>query len=51
VERRKYNEAVRSYNAYIRKFPQLLYSGAFGFEKKPYFEAQEGAEEAPKVEF
>lgn len=51
VERRKFNEDVMAYNAYIRKFPQLIYSGWFGFEKKAYFEADQGASTAPKVEF
>lgn len=51
VERRKFNEVTQSYNAYIRKFPQLIYSGWFGFDKKNYFEAQQGAEKAPEVQF
>lgn len=51
VERRKFNETVQDYNAYIRKFPQVIYAGWFGFEKKGYFEADAGAEKAPKVEF
>ncbi len=51
VERRKFNEVTQSYNAYIRKFPQVIYSGWFGFEKKTYFEAQQGAEKAPEVQF
>lgn len=51
VERRKFNEDVMAYNAYIRKFPQVIYSGWFGFEKKAYFEADAGAKEVPKVEF
>lgn len=51
VERRKFNEVVRSYNAYIRKFPKNIVAGMFGFAAKPYFEANSGAENAPKVEF
>lgn len=51
VERRKFNEATQGYNAYIRKFPQLIYSGWFGFDKKIYFEAQQGSEKAPEVQF
>lgn len=51
VERKKFNEATQNYNAYIRKFPQLLYAGLFDFEKKGYFEADAGAEEVPEVEF
>ncbi len=51
VERNKYNEAARNYNTVIRQFPKNIVAGMFGFEKKPYFEASEGAKEAPKVEF
>lgn len=51
VERNKFNEVAQDYNAYIRKFPQVIYSGWFGFEKKGYFQADAGAEKAPKVEF
>lgn len=51
VERRNFNEAARSYNTSIRTFPKNLLAGMFGFEKRPYFEAQEGAEKAPEVKF
>ncbi|HJN06498.1 MAG TPA: LemA family protein [Bacteroidales bacterium] len=51
VERRKFNESARNYNTYIKLFPKNMLANMFGFEKKPYFEAQEGADEAPKVEF
>jgi LemA protein len=51
VERRKFNETTQSYNAYIRKFPKVIYAGWFGFEKKVYFEAQQGADKAPEVQF
>ena len=51
VARRRYNEAVKEYNAYIRKFPQLIIARMFGFEKKPYFEAPESAKEVPEVKF
>ena len=51
VERKKFNEAARVYNTTIRQFPKNIVAGMFGFEKKPYFEAQEGAQQAPKVEF
>jgi len=51
VERMKFNEAAQAYNTYIRRFPANIFSGLFGFEKKAYFEAQQGAETAPKVEF
>lgn len=51
VERQKFNDAVRVYNTKIKSFPQLIYSGWFGFEKKPFFKAEAGADKAPKVEF
>ena len=51
VERQKFNEVVKDYNAYIRKFPQVLYAGMFGFSGKGYFEAAQGAEKAPEVKF
>lgn len=47
----KFNEAARSYNTLIRRFPDNIIASMFDFEKKGYFEAQEGAETAPKVEF
>ncbi len=51
VERMKFNESVQTYNTYIRSFPPAVFAGMFGFEKKAPFEAQSGAEVAPKVEF
>lgn len=47
--RRQFNEVVQSYNTYIRKFPTNIIASVFGFGKKPYFEASEGAQEAPDV--
>ena len=51
VERKNFNEAAKKFNTYIRKFPQSLLSGVFGFDKKPYFEAEEGSQKAPTVQF
>lgn len=51
VERRKFNEAVQDYNSYIRSFPRNLIAGMFDFEKKGYFEADAGAQQAPTVQF
>ncbi|MCR9012441.1 LemA family protein [Gabonibacter chumensis] len=51
VERRKFNEEVKGYNAYIRSFPKNILAGMFGFMPKPYFEASNGAEKAPEVKF
>ena len=47
--RRKFNEATRDYNTYIRRFFPRMLAGWFGFEQKAYFEAVEGAEQAPDV--
>lgn len=49
--RRDFNEAAKGYNTTIRRFPKNILAGMFGFEKKAYFEAEQGAEKAPKVEF
>ena len=51
VERRNFNEAAKSYNTSIRTFPRNVLAGMFGFEKRPYFEAQVGAENVPVVQF
>jgi LemA protein len=51
VERRKFNEVAKTYNTYIRRFPQSFLAGMFGFQSKPYFEAMEGSEKAPEVKF
>lgn len=51
VERQKFNEAAKEYNTMIRKFPRNILASMFGFEKKPYFAAAEGAQNAPVVQF
>jgi LemA protein len=51
VERRKFNDTTRDFNTYIRRFPANILAGFFGFDTKGYFEAAEGSEEAPAVEF
>ena len=51
VERRRYNEMAQDYNVYIRKFPNSMFSGMFGFERRPPFEAEKGSEKAPDVQF
>ena len=50
-ERKKFNDAVGEYNAGIRRFPRLIVAAIFGFKKRGYFEAAEGAEKAPAVKF
>lgn len=51
VERMKFNESAQAYNTYLRRFPANIFAGIFGFQKKAYFEAQEGADKAPAVQF
>lgn len=51
VERGNFNRAAQAYNVRIRRFPTSLLASVFGFEKTPYFEANEGGETAPAVEF
>jgi LemA protein len=51
VERRRYNETVKTYNITIRRFPTNLLAGMFGFEKAAFFEVPEERQEAPKVQF
>ena len=51
VARKNFNDAAQSYNTNIRRFPKNIFAGMFGFDKKAYFEAEEGTEKAPKVEF
>jgi len=51
IERKKFNEATQGYNTYIKVFPKNLLANMFGFEQKPYFKAQEGAEKVPEVQF
>ena len=51
IARQQFNDVARQYNQKVRRFPGNIIAGMFGFEKKPYFEAEEGAQKAPKVEF
>ena len=51
TERMRYTEAVQDYNTSIKKFPTNIYAGWFGFEEKPQFEAEAGAQKAPEVKF
>ena len=46
-----FQEGIKKFNTYIRKFPNSIIANMRAFEKKPYFEAEEGSEKAPKVEF
>ena len=49
TERQRFNEAAKAYNQSLRKFPGNIIANMFGFEKRPYFEANEGAEKAPQT--
>lgn len=51
VERQKFNTVTQEYNSKIRTFPNNLTAGMFGFKAKGYFQADAGANKAPKVEF
>jgi LemA protein len=51
VERQRFNESARAYNVLIRRFPSNIIASMTGFEKKAYFEAEKGSQEAPKVSF
>lgn len=51
TERKRYNEVVESYNKRVLRFPGNIFAGIFGFERKDMFKADEGARQAPKVQF
>ena len=51
VAREQFNQEVQSYNTTVRRFPKNIIAGLFGFERKPTFEAEKGAEQAPEVKF
>jgi len=51
TERRRYNEAVQAYNAYIKSIPAVVYAGWLGFTQEKYFEAPKEAQQVPKVKF
>ena len=51
VARRRFNEQIKIYNTYIRKFPTNLIASSFGFERQDAFAADDGSEKAPEVEF
>ena len=51
VARKDFNDSAKKYNTSLRRFPRNIIASMFGFEKRNYFEAEAGAEKAPKVEF
>src|ERR1700719_2951247 len=51
VERNNFNGAVQDFNTTVRRFPTNMIAGMFGFQSRPFFAAQSGAEKAPNVQF
>jgi len=51
VARKDYNDAVTVYNTTRQRFPTVLIAGLMGFQDKPFFKAEEGAKQVPKVDF
>ncbi|MGN0227746.1 MAG: LemA family protein [Paludibacteraceae bacterium] len=51
IARQQFNDTAREYNTKVRRFPGNIIASIFGFERKPYFEADEESKHAPKVEF
>ena len=51
TERKRYNEDVLAFNTKIRTFPSSLIAGMFGYQKKDYFQSDEGADQVPQVQF
>ena len=49
TERERFNEAAKVYNQSTRKFPSSVIANMYGFEKRPYFEAEAGAEKVPET--
>jgi LemA protein len=49
IERDRFNTSIKNFNSTIRKFPKTIIASSFGFEKKGYFEADQGTENAPEV--
>jgi len=51
VARNRYNASVTEYNKYIRRFPNNIFVGFYGFDEMPLYQADAGSEDAPEVEF
>lgn len=51
VARKNFNDAVQEYNVQVRTFPNSIFAGMLGFEKRGMFEAEQGAQKAPQVQF
>lgn len=51
VERRRFNEVAQDYNTRLKRFPTVMFASLMGFQPRPYFRSQPGAETAPRVDF
>jgi LemA protein len=51
TERMRYNQEVQGYNVMVKRFPTSLFAAVFGFKEAPYYQIQESARQAPKVDF
>jgi LemA protein len=51
TERMRYNQEVQGYNVMVKRFPTSLFASMFGFHDAPYYQIQESARQAPKVDF
>ena len=51
VARRDYNQTVEGYNLKVKRFPNNIFAGIFGYKEKPYYEADKGSEKVPDVNF
>ena len=51
VARQDYNKAIEEYNLKVRRFPNNIFAGIFGFKSKPFYKADEGTEKAPDINF
>lgn len=51
VARQDYNKAIEDYNLKVRRFPNSIFAGIFGFKTKPFYKADEGTEKAPEINF
>ena len=51
IARQDYNTAVQSYNLAVQTFPRAIFARIFGYQPKPYYQADEGSDKAPDVQF
>lgn len=51
VERKRFNDAVQTYNLRTKRFPGMILANMFGFEEHSYFESADGSEQAPQIRF